>query len=282
MDRYISGWCSEVTGDHVPAGERIVRVCNPDRALPAIGPTKLDLVNHHRAVGGGIVDPLREGRAHAPGYRPSPCPKPRRYSPTIAPEWIPAAPRLPALRRSPRARSRSRTLHQTGPPAHPTAIAGLQRNRARRCDERPLSLSPEQRKAAPERRLRDASRPCHQHRSPLRLQTSGVDRSIDRCADAAVGTGGGAPGMGSGSISRTPHCDGSTLTTSASTAYEAWSTSMCHVSGPLIVHVSQRAWWSTTTWGNAPVSVARPFTSLRCTWMKPVAPDDDTWSASSS
>jgi DNA ligase D len=45
----------------VPAGERTVRISNPDRVyFPAIGATKLDLVRYYLAVGPGIVNALRE------------------------------------------------------------------------------------------------------------------------------------------------------------------------------------------------------------------------------
>ena len=45
----------------VPVGERVVRISNPDRVyFPAIGATKLDLVNYYLAVGPGIVRALRE------------------------------------------------------------------------------------------------------------------------------------------------------------------------------------------------------------------------------
>jgi DNA ligase D len=41
-------------------GERIVRISNPDRVyFPAIGATKLDVVNYYLAVGPGIVNALR-------------------------------------------------------------------------------------------------------------------------------------------------------------------------------------------------------------------------------
>jgi DNA ligase D len=42
-------------------GERTVRISNPDRVyFPAIGATKLDLVNYYLSVGAGIVNALRE------------------------------------------------------------------------------------------------------------------------------------------------------------------------------------------------------------------------------
>jgi DNA ligase D len=45
----------------VEVGERTVRISNPDRVyFPAIGATKLDLVNYYLAVGPGIVNALRE------------------------------------------------------------------------------------------------------------------------------------------------------------------------------------------------------------------------------
>jgi DNA ligase D len=45
----------------VPVGERVVRVTNPDRVyFPALGATKLDLVNYYLSVGDGIVNALRE------------------------------------------------------------------------------------------------------------------------------------------------------------------------------------------------------------------------------
>ncbi len=45
----------------VAVGERIVRVSNPDRLyFPALGATKLDLVNYYVSVGDGIVNALRE------------------------------------------------------------------------------------------------------------------------------------------------------------------------------------------------------------------------------
>ena len=45
----------------VQVGERVVRVSNPDRVyFPAIGATKLDLVEYYLAVGPGIVTALRE------------------------------------------------------------------------------------------------------------------------------------------------------------------------------------------------------------------------------
>jgi DNA ligase D len=45
----------------IAVGERLVRVSNPDRVyFPAIGATKLDLVNYYLAVGPGIVNALRE------------------------------------------------------------------------------------------------------------------------------------------------------------------------------------------------------------------------------
>ena len=45
----------------VAAGSRTVRISNPDRAyFPAIGATKLDLVEYYLAVGPGIVRALRE------------------------------------------------------------------------------------------------------------------------------------------------------------------------------------------------------------------------------
>ena len=45
----------------VQVGERVVRVSNPDRVyFPAIGATKLDLVDYYLAVGPGIVNAVRE------------------------------------------------------------------------------------------------------------------------------------------------------------------------------------------------------------------------------
>ncbi len=45
----------------VEVGERTVRISNPDRVyFPAIGATKLDLVDYYLAVGPGIVNALRE------------------------------------------------------------------------------------------------------------------------------------------------------------------------------------------------------------------------------
>src|SRR3954454_6553734 len=45
----------------IPVGERIVRISNPDRVyFPALGATKLDLVNYYISVGDGIVNALRE------------------------------------------------------------------------------------------------------------------------------------------------------------------------------------------------------------------------------
>ena len=45
----------------VPVGDRMVRVSNPDRVyFPALGATKLDLVNYYMSVGPGIVNALRE------------------------------------------------------------------------------------------------------------------------------------------------------------------------------------------------------------------------------
>jgi len=45
----------------VQVGERVVRVSNPGRVyFPALGATKLDLVNYYTAVGPGIVNALRE------------------------------------------------------------------------------------------------------------------------------------------------------------------------------------------------------------------------------
>src|SRR3954453_22604490 len=45
----------------VSVGERIVRISNPDRVyFPALGATKLDLVNYYLSVGDGIVNVLRE------------------------------------------------------------------------------------------------------------------------------------------------------------------------------------------------------------------------------
>src|ERR1044071_7473417 len=45
----------------VEVGPHTVRVSNPDRVyFPAIGATKLDLVNYYLAVGPGIVNALRE------------------------------------------------------------------------------------------------------------------------------------------------------------------------------------------------------------------------------
>lgn len=48
-------------GIEIPVGDRVVRVSNPDRVyFPALGATKLDLVNYYLAVGPGIVNALRE------------------------------------------------------------------------------------------------------------------------------------------------------------------------------------------------------------------------------
>src|SRR4051795_11597372 len=45
----------------IPVGERVVRISNPDRVyFPALGATKLDLVNYYISVGDGIVNALRE------------------------------------------------------------------------------------------------------------------------------------------------------------------------------------------------------------------------------
>src|SRR4051794_39913672 len=45
----------------IPVGERVVRISNPDRVyFPALGATKLDLVNYYLSVGDGIVNALRE------------------------------------------------------------------------------------------------------------------------------------------------------------------------------------------------------------------------------
>jgi len=45
----------------IPVGTRVVRVSNPDRVyFPAIGATKLDLVEYYLAVGDGITRALRE------------------------------------------------------------------------------------------------------------------------------------------------------------------------------------------------------------------------------
>ena len=45
----------------VPVGDRVVRVSNPDRVyFPALGATKLDLVNYYMSIGPGIVNALRE------------------------------------------------------------------------------------------------------------------------------------------------------------------------------------------------------------------------------
>ena len=45
----------------VAVGDRVVRVSNPDRVyFPALGATKLDLVNYYLGVGDGIVNALRE------------------------------------------------------------------------------------------------------------------------------------------------------------------------------------------------------------------------------
>ena len=45
-------------------GERTVRISSPDRVyFPASGTTKLDLVEYYLAVGPGIVNALRGGRA---------------------------------------------------------------------------------------------------------------------------------------------------------------------------------------------------------------------------
>jgi DNA ligase D len=45
----------------VTVGERVVRVSNPDRVyFPALGATKLDLVDYYLSVGPGIVNALRE------------------------------------------------------------------------------------------------------------------------------------------------------------------------------------------------------------------------------
>ncbi len=45
----------------ITVGERVVRVSNPDRVyFPAIGATKLDLVNYYLSVGPGIVNALRQ------------------------------------------------------------------------------------------------------------------------------------------------------------------------------------------------------------------------------
>ncbi len=45
----------------VAVGERVVRVTNPERIyFPALGATKLDLVNYYLAVGDGIVNALRQ------------------------------------------------------------------------------------------------------------------------------------------------------------------------------------------------------------------------------
>jgi len=50
-----------VPATEVRAGERTVRVSNPDRVyFPATGATKLDLVEYYLAVGPGIVNALRE------------------------------------------------------------------------------------------------------------------------------------------------------------------------------------------------------------------------------
>ena len=45
----------------IAVGERTVRISNPDRVyFPALGATKLDLVNYYISVGDGIVNALRE------------------------------------------------------------------------------------------------------------------------------------------------------------------------------------------------------------------------------
>jgi hypothetical protein len=45
----------------VPVGDRIVRVSNPDRIyFPALGLTKLDLVEYYLSIGDGVVNALRE------------------------------------------------------------------------------------------------------------------------------------------------------------------------------------------------------------------------------
>ena len=52
---------SKSPGVDVEVGGRTVRISNPDRIyFPAIGATKLDLVDYYRAVGDGIVRALRE------------------------------------------------------------------------------------------------------------------------------------------------------------------------------------------------------------------------------
>ncbi len=78
-------------GIELTIGSRTVRVSNPDRVyFPAIGATKLDLVNYYLSVGDGIVNALRE----------RPCmlhrfPKGvagdkvhQKRVPTGAPEWL--------------------------------------------------------------------------------------------------------------------------------------------------------------------------------------------------
>ncbi|MPY92183.1 MAG: ATP-dependent DNA ligase [Acidimicrobiia bacterium] len=48
-------------GVELQVGERVVRISNPDRVyFPAIGATKLDLVEYYLAVGPGILNALRE------------------------------------------------------------------------------------------------------------------------------------------------------------------------------------------------------------------------------
>jgi len=45
----------------VQAGDRVVRISNPDRVyFPSLGATKLDLVNYYMSVGPGIVNALRK------------------------------------------------------------------------------------------------------------------------------------------------------------------------------------------------------------------------------
>jgi DNA ligase D len=52
---------AKVPATEIGVGERTVRITNPDRVyFPAIGATKLDLVQYYMAVGPGIVNALRE------------------------------------------------------------------------------------------------------------------------------------------------------------------------------------------------------------------------------